>query len=450
MLVSFLDTLKQGHVLSGNGLYELPSANEVITKIRNNLLPHQEKFCEDTEHRKLALVCGFGAGKTYALVSKSFMLAAMNVGHISAVFEPTSPMLRDILMRTMNDLLEEWQIPYTFRASPLPEYVLSFQEGTHTILLRTILTYQRLRGQNLCAVGFDEADTVPKRDAEQAMNMALARLRSGNIQQFYATTTPEGHSWAFETFEKNAKEDTRLIKAKTSDNPYLPEGFIDSLLENYPPQLIQAYLNGNFTNLTTGAVYSRFDRIKHVIDKLPFPIENEIIKIGIDFNVMNCNAVVCVTTGDKLIVIDEITKQVDTDALAREIVRRYGRNKILVYPDASGANRSTINASKTDIAILQSYGFTSMALRSNPPIKDRVQTLQALLENSKGRVRMAIHASCRRLIECLELQSYDEKTGDPDKQNGYDHLNDALGYLCYREFNMIYSKAGNKTGIRIY
>jgi phage terminase large subunit len=448
--VSFLDTLKQGHVLSGNGLYELPSANEVITKIRNNLLPHQEKFCEDTEHRKLALVCGFGAGKTYALVSKSFMLAAMNVGHISAVFEPTSPMLRDILMRTMNDLLEEWQIPYTFRASPLPEYVLSFQEGSHTILLRTILTYQRLRGQNLCAVGFDEADTVPKRDAEQAMNMALARLRSGNIQQFYATTTPEGHSWAFETFEKNAKEDTRLIKAKTSDNPYLPEGFIDSLLENYPPQLIQAYLNGNFTNLTTGAVYSRFDRSKHVIDKLPFPVENEIIKIGIDFNVMNCNAVVCVTAADKLIIIDEITKQQDTDALAKEIVRRYGNNKILVYPDASGANRSTINASKTDIAILQSYGFTSMALRSNPPIKDRVQTLQALLENSKGRVRLAVYAGCRRVIECLELQSYDEKTGDPDKQNGYDHLNDALGYLCYREFNMIYSKAGNKTGIRIY
>ena len=448
--MSFLDTLKQGHVLSGNGLYELPSADEVITKIRNNLLPHQEKFCEDTEHRKLALVCGFGAGKTYALVSKSFMLAAMNVGHISAVFEPTSPMLRDILMRTMNDLLEEWQIPYTFRASPLPEYVLSFQEGSHTILLRTILTYQRLRGQNLCAVGFDEADTVPKRDAEQAMNMALARLRSGNIQQFYATTTPEGHSWAFETFEKNAKEDTRLIKAKTSDNPYLPEGFIDSLLENYPPQLIQAYLNGNFTNLTTGAVYSRFDRSKHVIDKLPFPIENEIIKIGIDFNVMNCNAVVCVTAADKLIIIDEITKEQDTDALAKVIVRRYGNNKILVYPDASGANRSTINASKTDIAILQSYGFTSMALRSNPPIKDRVQTLQALLENSKGRVRLAVYAGCRRVIECLELQSYDEKTGDPDKQNGYDHLNDALGYLCYREFNMIYSKAGNKTGIRIY
>ena len=56
-----------------------------------------------------------------------------------------------------------------------------------------MLTYQRLRGQNLCAVGFDEADTIPKREAQSAMNMALARLRSGNVQQFYATTTPEGH-----------------------------------------------------------------------------------------------------------------------------------------------------------------------------------------------------------------------------------------------------------------
>jgi hypothetical protein len=440
----------KGNILYGEGQFKLPTVAALQEKIKKDLLPHQQKFCEDISHRKLALVCGFGAGKTYALVSKSIILASMNVGCISAIFEPTAPMLRDILMRTMNELLELWEIPFTFRASPLPEYQLQFKEGVHTILLRTILTYQRLRGQNLCAVGFDEADTVNKRDAEQAMNMALARLRSGNVQQFYATTTPEGHSWAFDTFEKNAKEDTRLIRAKTSDNPYLPEGFIDSLLENYPPQLIQAYLNGNFCNLTSGQVYSRFNREKHLINELPFPLENEVLKIGIDFNVMNCNAVVCVTTGGKLLVVDEIVKQQDTDALAREIKRRYGNNKIFVYPDASGAARSTINASKTDIAILESYGFTSMALRSNPPIKDRVQTLQAVLENSKGQVRMSIYSKATRLIECLELQRYDEKTGDPDKQNGYDHLNDALGYLCYREFNMIYSRAGQKTGIRIY
>ena len=438
----------KGNILYGEGQYKLPEVAEVQKRVTKDLLPHQQKFCEDIDHRKLALVCGFGAGKTYALVSKSIILASMNVGCISAIFEPTAPMLRDILMRTMNELLELWEIPFTFRASPLPEYQLQFKEGVHTILLRTILTYQRLRGQNLCAVGFDEADTVNKRDAEQAMNMALARLRSGDVQQFYATTTPEGHSWAFDTFEKNAKEDTRLIKAKTSDNPYLPEGFIDSLLENYPPQLIQAYLNGNFCNLTTGQVYDKFDRNIHVLETDPVINEHEPIRVGIDFNIGNMNAVIGIATANKFIVIDEIAKSHDTDSLAKEIKAKYPFNKIYVYPDASGGNRST-NASKTDIQILESYGFLNQSALSNPAIRDRVNSVQGMFLNGKGESKMMISKKAIRLIECLELQSYNEK-GEPDKDAGYDHMNDALGYITWRLFNPLHMNAGRKTGIRLY
>ena len=206
--MSILLECTQGHVLHQIGSFGLPTAEKTIEKIYQGLLPHQKQFCDDIEHRKLALVCGFGAGKTVALIAKSVILAAKNIGYVSALFEPTAPMLRDILQRSMNELLDEWEIPYTFRASPLPEYTLHFEEGNHSILLRTILTYQRLRGQNLCAVGFDEADTVNQYDACQAMNMALARLRSGNIQQFFCSTTPEGYGFAFKTFEKEAKEDT--------------------------------------------------------------------------------------------------------------------------------------------------------------------------------------------------------------------------------------------------
>jgi hypothetical protein len=438
----------KGNILYGEGQFKLPEVAEVQKRVTKDLLPHQQKFCEDIDHRKLALVCGFGAGKTYALVSKSIILASMNVGCISAIFEPTAPMLRDILMRTMNELLELWEIPFTFRASPLPEYQLQFKEGVHTILLRTILTYQRLRGQNLCAVGFDEADTVNKRDAEQAMNMALARLRSGDVQQFYATTTPEGHSWAFDTFEKNAKEDTRLIKAKTSDNPYLPEGFIDSLLENYPPQLIQAYLNGNFCNLTTGQVYDKFDRNIHVLETDPVINEHEPIRVGIDFNIGNMNAVIGIAAANKFIVIDEIAKSHDTDSLAKEIKAKYPFNKIYVYPDASGGNRST-NASKTDIQILESYGFLNQSALSNPAIRDRVNSVQGMFLNGKGESKMMISKKAIRLIECLELQSYNDK-GEPDKDAGYDHMNDALGYITWRLFNPLHMNAGRKTGIRLY
>ena len=446
--MSILDAVQPGKVLYQAGAYNLPTAQQAIDRIYEDLLPHQEKFCNDMQHRKLALVCGFGAGKTVGLVAKATIIAAMNIGNVSALFEPTHAMLIDILVRTCNELFDQWQIPFSYRASPLPSFTLEFEEGTHTILLRTMLTYQRLRGQNLCAVGFDEADTIPKRDAESAMNMALARLRSGNIQQFYATTTPEGHGWAFETFKKDPKPDTNLIQAKTEDNKYLPEGFIESLKANYPDQLIKAYLNGEFVNLTMSAVYDRFDRNIHVCNQLP-SYNNEILRVGLDFNIQNTNCVIGVRDGNKLVIIDEITKMHDTDAISQELLRRYPNQKILVYPDASGGNRST-NASATDISILESYGFTNMSPRSNPPIKDRVSAVNALLKNGKGEVRLAISPCCRTLIECFELQAYDEKTGEPDKQNGYDHILDCIGYLIWREFNPLYFRSGKGTGIRLY
>ena len=427
--------------------FSKPTTAEVLQRVQVGLLPHQIAFCQDTEHRKLGLVCGFGAGKTYGLICKSLYMAALNVGHVSALFEPIAPMLRDILMRTMDDLLEKWEIPYDFRVSPLPEYRIHFKEGSHTILLRTMETANRIRGQNLCAVGFDEADTASKSVATQAMRMALARLRSGNVQQFYAATTPEGFGWAYETFEKNASDDTALIRAKTSDNPYLPEGFIDSLLENYPEQLIKAYLDGVFVNLNTGQVYDRFDRAKHVITELP-NVDNEPLRIGIDFNVTNTNAVIGCRLGNQLLLIDEISGAHDTDALAQEIQRRFPNRRIYVYPDASGGNRST-NASRTDIQILESYGFSNQSSRSNPAVRDRVLAVQALLENSKGQVRVQISDKCKRLIECLELQSWNSK-GEPDKEAGYDHLNDAFGYLVVREFSPLNARAGRGTGIRLY
>ena len=116
--------------------------------------PTNKPFAKDIGHRKLALVCGFGAGKTYALVDKAIILASMDIGCISAIFGPTSPMVEDILIRTLNRLLGQWQVPFTFRASPLPRYQLQFKEHTHYFVTYNF-AYQRLRGQNLSAVGFD-------------------------------------------------------------------------------------------------------------------------------------------------------------------------------------------------------------------------------------------------------------------------------------------------------
>jgi hypothetical protein len=217
---------------------------------------------------------------------------------------------------------------------------------------------------------------------------------------------------------------------------------------NYDPQLLKAYLDGEFLNLTTGCVYSRFDRAKHVSVHCP-DISREALRVGIDFNIGNTNAVIGIRMGDRAFVVDEVVAAHDTDALAQELRRRYPDHKIYGYPDASGGNRST-NATKTDIQILESYGISNQSPQANPPIRDRVNTVQALLENGKGQSRLQIWQGCKKLIECIELQSWDDKTQLPDKTGGHDHLNDCLGYWLNRDFSLLHRAAGKGTGIRLY
>jgi hypothetical protein len=78
-----------------------------------------------------------------------------------------------------------------------------------------------------------------------------------------------------------------------------------------------------------------------------------------------------------------------------------------------------------------------------------VAAVQAALENGKGEIRLKMSACCDKTIESLELQCWTEK-GDPDKDAGYDHMNDALGYLVWRELNPLHMNVGRGTGIRIY
>ena len=187
-------------------------------------------------------------------------------------------------------------------------------------------------------------DTVPPAVAAKAFPKILGRLRAGNVRQFAAASTPEGFRWMWNTFgteEAKERKDRRLIKMRSADNPHLPPDFISRLEASYDPSLLAAYLQGEFTNLTTGQVYDRFDRTKHICRDLP-DVSDE---IRVDFNVGNMSACIGVRLGNSLLLIDEVSGAHDTFA-----------DTPTVASMSAGAARST-NASATDISILE-YGFT--------------------------------------------------------------------------------------------
>ena len=61
----------------------------------------------------------------------------------------------------------------------------------------------------------------------------------------------------------------------------------------------------------------------------------------------------------------------DTPSMILEIQKRYDGRLIIVYPDASGNSRKTVDASKSDIGLLKDAGFRVSAPTKNPPVRDR-------------------------------------------------------------------------------
>ena len=133
--------------------------------------------------------------------------------------------------------------------------------------------------------------------------------------------------------------------------------------------------------------------------------------------------------------VAELTNVYDTPEMTRIIKERYQAkgHKIFVYPDASGDSRKSVDASKSDIAILEQAGFSVRAHDSNPAVKDRINATNAAFE--KG-LLFINDSTCKTVAECLEQQPYD-KNSEPDKTTGHDHQNDASTYPIAFEMPII-------------
>jgi hypothetical protein len=83
--------------------------------------------------------------------------------------------------------------------------------------------------------------------------------------------------------------------------------------------------------------------------------------------------------------------------------------EIYIYPDASGDSRKSQNASKTDIAQLNDAGFSVIVDDANPPVKDRINSMNAMFCNANGERRYLVNVQ-----NCpVYTESLDSKSGRP-------------------------------------
>ena len=384
-----------------------------------------------------AFVGGFGAGKTETLANCALRDGLEAPLGLIALYEPTYDLVRLILAPRMEQKLSDLGIRYKYNKQENIIYASS--GGCADFVLRTLDNPARIIGYESYRAHVDEIDTLKKDHATAAWQKIIARNRQkprGTIDPFNRVsvyTTPEGFNFVHQTWGKDPKPGYVMVRSPTRLNPFLPDDYVDTLRASYPPQLIDAYLEGLFVNLTSGRVYPNFCR---TLNNCNTTIERrEPLHIGMDFNVNKMAAVVHVLRNDDPHAVAELTKVRDTPTMCDKIREIYALDghEINVYPDASGRNTSSKGASLSDIQILKDAGFIVHAHDANPRVKNRVNSVNAMILNDLGQRRYKVNVgACPDYAESLEQQAYD-KYGEPDKSTGHDHAADAGGYfITYR------------------
>lgn len=393
-----------------------------------------------------AFVGGYGSGKTEGLVTRALFYKTKyptcNIGY----YLPTFDLVRLSAFPRFEAKLDECKIRYRSVRSPTP--MIEIYRGGQ-IIFRSMDSPERIVAYEVADSFIDELDTLTLENASAVWKKIMARNRQskpdGERNTIAVGTTPEGFRFTYEQWKKNPPNpDYELIKASTYSNARnLPSDYIPDLIANYPSQLIQAYIDGEFVNLTAGSVYSEFDRtLNNSTETIKFQIDangkrtGEDLHIGMDFNVMKMAAVIFVQRQGDPHAVAELTNMYDTPAAIQTIKNKFPGHRIFVYPDASGSARHSANASVSDLALLAQAQFNILVNSQNPLVKDRVLSMNTMIcANSKRRFKVNVDL-CPSLAEALEKQVYD-KNGEPDKTTGLDHIVDAAGYFMTYRFPIL-------------
>lgn len=300
-----------------------------------------------------------------------------------------------------------------------------------------------LRGSGVDFMALDEFQDIKP----EAWSEVLRPMLSDTGGHALFTATPKGFNWAYDLYCRG-QEDHDSYQANWRSWTFTtlqggnvsPEEIEEAKRDLDERTFRQEYL-ASFENYS-GIVYYGFH---HKESLLPFSSAFESFKemplhIGMDFNVSPMCATISIENKRYTIsaeskfythVIDEIViYSSNTHEMSEEIRSRYPHNPIYIYPDPACRQRRTSAGGNTDLKILQDskYHFMPRLRSRHPLIRDRVNAMNSRLLTASGERRLFINPKCRQLIKCLTNQLYKEGTMIPNKETGFDHMNDALGY----------------------
>jgi len=410
------------------------------------LLLHQTQFMIAPyifpEKRFFIFTAGYGAGKTSSVATAvtydihmlrdskdregrrpRLGLGGKSLGHL----------VKTTLSYILSDL-ENSKTPYKYNAK---DNVLSV--GNVDVYLVSLSRPGDIIGYDVCGFYGDEVDDLGSVSISSASDMtfeAIKALNERTRQVIYGfrppfiklASTSQGQKGLYRVVTQFNKEQTGYvrIKARTRDNFYLKEDYVDSLYKFYTETEAKVYLEGEFLSVGSGRIFPDFDWEQNFarmpMDKMLHPTEE--LFWAQDFNQGYFRGCVGVLRGNAIYVVKRYEFEQIKDA--PQVVRYdFPNNKIIWIPDASAKSDIMTFASE-----LRKYQIFWAFRGKNPNVEDTVFLVNKLLYTR----RLVFTELAKDTAEACSLALRDPKTGLMPKGIGKRspiHDIDALRMLCY-------------------
>jgi hypothetical protein len=380
----------------------------------------QETIFKD-RHRFRVVVAGRRFGKTHLSITELCYHAREPDKEVWYV-APTYRQAKQIVWKKLKHKLQDLRWAKRINESELS---ITLKNGS-TISLKGADNADSLRGVGLDYLVMDEFADIDPEAWYEVLRPTLADKQGGAL----FIGTPKGlGNWSHELYcmPLEQSEQWASFQYTTIEGGNVKPEEIEAARRDLDERTFRQEFMATFETYS-GRIYYAFDRKDNtgIIEQY----DTSVLYIGMDFNIDPMSVVIAVRIGDTLYVIDEIRMfSSNTQEAVEEIKSRYPRSKIFVYPDPAAHQRKTSAGGATDITILANAGFVVKAPRSHTPIRDRINAVNSRLKGSDGVSRLIISPKCKYTIEGLEKHTYKEGTTQPDKDSGYDHMMDALGYM---------------------
>lgn len=286
---------------------------------------------------------------------------------------------------------------------------------------------QNLRGVGLDYCVMDEFAMIDQEAWYEVIRPALSDKQGSAL----FISTPAGMNWANDLYNMSIEfpNEWASFQYTSIQGGNIPLEEIEAAKRDLDERTFRQEYEAVFQEYA-GRIYYAFDRKQNVVEGTLEAKDLDVLYIGMDFNIDPMSAVIAVRKGDDLCVIDEVRMfSSNTQEAVEEIRSRYPKSKIWVFPDPAAHQRKTSAGGATDITILQNAGWVVKAPRAHTPVRDRINAVNSRLCDSTGKRHLYLLPKVKYTIEGLERHTYKEGTTQPDKDSGYDHMMDALGYM---------------------